>query len=382
MVHLPIPKVSEECDGCDETKSDLALTLMPSQVYFESETTPWSPARGFQDTDEFPPVFGTNVTRMDADYCARRDQLREQLFTLQDKRKLCFWADGDSSGIPVLAFHGGCDTKCRFIQKQPLPGVYLIAVDRPGYGGSSPVPVEYTFKQAVEDIVALADHLGLDQFVVMGHGIGASWALQIAAAVPQRVRGAIAWSTMADPLHSKATMELRNAQGYRGGLMFARSGACYLSPRSFMVGSKKVGAKNEFFMDNDDFGVMGLKKEQIAGPEFFAKYAADSFWVSQTLDGWKHRRAHNAVLGDVNRTLCGRWFYNVEDIQCPTFLYHGEADYDAKCPEVPHFMQQLMPHADLEVIQGCGHICSFGPNEETSARIIAALSKMPLMTTS
>jgi len=377
MVHLPIPKVSEGCNGYDDTKSDLALTLKPSEVYLEPDTMPWSPAKGFQDADEFAPVFGTDVTQLDSDYCARRNELGRQFFTLPDKRKLCFWTDGDSSGVPVLAFHGSCDTKSIFIRKQPLPGIYLIAVDRPGYGGSSPVPLEYTFKQAVEDINALVDHLALDQIVVMGHGIGASWALQIAAAVPWRVRGAIVWSAMADPLHPKATMELRNAQGYRGGLMFARSGACYLSPRSFMLGSKKAGAKNEFFMDNDNFAAMGLQKEQIAGPEVFAKYAADSFWVSQTRDGWRNRRARNAVLGDVQRTLCGKWFYNVEDIQCPTFLFHGEGDYDAKCPTVPHFLQQLIPHAELEILRGCGHICSFGPNEETSDRILAALSKMP-----
>lgn len=130
-------------------------------------------------------------------------------------------------------------------------------------------------------------------------------------------------------------------------------------------------------MDNDNFAAMGLQKEQIAGPEVFAKYAADSFWVSQTRDGWRNRRARNAVLGDVQRTLCGKWFYNVEDIQCPTFLFHGEGDYDAKCPTVPHFLQQLIPHAELEILRGCGHICSFGPNEETSDRILAALSKMP-----
>jgi pimeloyl-ACP methyl ester carboxylesterase len=129
-------------------------------------------------------------------------------------------------------------------------------------------------------------------------------------------------------------------------------------------------------MSSDDFASMGLQKEHVAGPEFFAKYAEDPFWVSQTLDGWRHRRAHNAVLGDVTRSLCGKWTYNIEDIQCPTFLYHGEGDYDAQCSVVPHFIQKLVPHSQLEVLQGCGHICSFGPTEETSARILGALSKM------
>jgi len=374
MVHLPIrPKVCGEYEGSEAWD----LTLAPSEVYLDHETRDCSPPKGFQDDDEFPAVFGTDVNRLDPAYCIRRNEIGEQFITLQDgRRKLCFWTDGDASGVPVIAFHGGCDTKCRFIQKQPLPGVYLVAMDRPGYGGSSPVPLEYTFKQAVEDVLALVDHLGVGQFAVLGHGVGASWALQMAAALPERVKGVIVWSAMADPLHPKATQELRKAQGYRGGLMFARSGLCYCSPRSFMVGSKKVGAKNEFFMNDDDFSVMGLQKEHVAGPEFFAKYAEDPFWVSQTIDGWRQRRARNAVLGDVSRTLCGKWTYNLEDIQCPTFMYHGDGDYDAQCPVVPQFLQQLVPHAHLEVLQGCGHICSFGPNDETSSRILAALSQM------
>jgi len=379
MVHLPIPSKSTEdqdvWDGMD-------LTLAPSEIYDAlaqgpegDEMEDMSSSNGFTDEDEFPAVFGTDLTRLDRTYIERRNELGEQIILL-GKRKLCFWTDGDSSGVPVIAFHGACDTKSRFIQKQPLAGVYLIAVDRPGYGGSSPVPFDWTFKHFVDDILALVQHLGIDKFVVMGHGIGGTFALQIAAAVPQRVKGAIVWSTMADPMHPKATPELRKAQGYRGCLMFARSGTCYQSPRSFMLGSKKVGTQNEFFMSSDDFGVMGLQKELVAGPDFFAKYVADHFWVSQTLDGWRRRRARNAVLGDVNRALCGKWTYNLEDIKCPTFIYHGDGDYDAQCPIVPQFVQSVVPHAHLEVLQGCGHICTFGPNEETRDRIISALGKM------
>ena len=58
------------------------------------------------------------------------------------------------------------------MQKEPIPGVYLVAVDRPHYGGSSEIPLTYTFKNAAEDVGHLADSLGIDQFVCMGHSVG------------------------------------------------------------------------------------------------------------------------------------------------------------------------------------------------------------------
>ncbi|KAH8058566.1 peptidyl-prolyl cis-trans isomerase [Aureococcus anophagefferens] len=89
-------------------------------------------------------------------------------------------------GVPVVAFHGGCEGKYKWMQKEPIPGVFLVAVDRPHYGGSSAASLDYAFADAARDVAALADSLGIDQFVCMGHSVGTSWCQQIAAALPAR----------------------------------------------------------------------------------------------------------------------------------------------------------------------------------------------------
>lgn len=65
-------------------------------------------------------------------------------------------------------------------------GVRLVCYDRPGYGGSDRLP-ERTVADAAQDIEAIADHLGLEQFAVVGRSGGGPHALAAAAFLPERV---------------------------------------------------------------------------------------------------------------------------------------------------------------------------------------------------
>lgn len=321
---------------------------------------------------EFPPVFGTEVTRLDSNFIQRKKELRDEYCELPDGRSLCFFVDGDPKGVNVLAFHDGCEGKSRFMQKEPIPGVRLIAIDRPGYGGSDFASASYSFECAVRDVTALTKCLGIWDFVVLGHGVGAAWAQQVAAAMPDRVRGAILWSSMVDPLHPKATGDVRRAQGYSDAVHYKNTGHVGRSPRHFMRGTTTAVAKH-------DFGVLGLQQEQDQGPISFKKFSSDPFWVSCMVDAWRPNRDRKSILGDVHQILCHKWHYNAEDIKCPVFVFHGDGDRNAKCPAVPDFIQELIPHAQVQIMEGYGHICSFGPDLDTRSRIEKAVSKMPAL---
>lgn len=139
----------------------------------------------------------------------------------EDGRKICYYVDGDlKKDVPIFAFHGGCESKWKFAQKEPIPGIAIIAVDRPHYGGSSGVPGgnagigKYTFSNIASDIAELADHLGLQEFLVTGHSIGTSWCQQLAVALPERVKGVILWSTMIDSQHPRTVGEFRAGQQF------------------------------------------------------------------------------------------------------------------------------------------------------------------------
>eukprot|EP00746_Dinoflagellata_sp_MGD_P163195 gnl/MRDRNA2_/MRDRNA2_91106_c0_seq1.p1 gnl/MRDRNA2_/MRDRNA2_91106_c0~~gnl/MRDRNA2_/MRDRNA2_91106_c0_seq1.p1 ORF type:complete len:474 (+),score=86.84 gnl/MRDRNA2_/MRDRNA2_91106_c0_seq1:79-1500(+) len=343
--------------------------------HLDASVAPVALSRQASDDEEknvprFPAVFGTEITRLDREYMDRKADLGERYITLPDDRRLYYFEDGEPHGVPVLAFHDGCEGKSRFMQKDPIPGVRLVSIDRPGYGGSAHAHANYTFEHAVQDVKHLTERLHIQEFVVLGHGIGGAWAQQLAAALPNRVRGAILWSSVADVMDSKATGDLRRALGYSDSIHYCNTGHVGRSPRHFMRGTSTAVAK-------DDFGALGLNLEREEGRTVFEKFAGDPFWVSAMVDTWRPNRNRKSIREDVSKVLCSKWKYCAKDIKCPVFIFHGDGDRDARCPAVPNFLKTVIPHAQVEIIEDCGHICSFGPDEATRERIQKAVKSMP-----
>ena len=106
-----------------------------------------------------------------------------------DGRTLMYESWGAPDGEPVFLFHGTPGSR---VGPHPRPsvlyrlGIRLICHDRPGYGGSDPLPGR-SVAHAAEDVAAIADHLGLDRFAVVGRSGGAPHALACAALLPKQV---------------------------------------------------------------------------------------------------------------------------------------------------------------------------------------------------
>lgn len=69
--------------------------------------------------------------------------------------------------------------------------LHVVTLDPLGQGGSDrPAdPLAYSTTHGAEQVVALLDHLGVDEAVVGGTSLGANVALEVAAMAPERVRG-------------------------------------------------------------------------------------------------------------------------------------------------------------------------------------------------
>jgi pimeloyl-ACP methyl ester carboxylesterase len=113
--------------------------------------------------------------------------------TLPDGRALGFATLGDPAGRPVLYCHGFPGSR---LEPALLAGLAaartarLIAVDRPGYGLSSPAPGA-TWLDLAQDHAQLAEHLGLGRVAVVGVSGGGPMALALAQLLGPRV-GAVA----------------------------------------------------------------------------------------------------------------------------------------------------------------------------------------------
>ena len=104
-----------------------------------------------------------------------------------DGRSIALEEYGDPAGPAVLYFHGwpACRLEAGLIADLP---VRLLALDRPGYGRSTPQPGR-TLRDWANDVAFVADRLGIDRFHIIGLSGGAPFAAACAHAMPGRVAG-------------------------------------------------------------------------------------------------------------------------------------------------------------------------------------------------
>lgn len=109
---------------------------------------------------------------------------------LNDGRRLAYEACGSDTGYPVIYCHGFPASRLEarlFHEAARQAGVWLLAPDRPGYGGSGFQPGR-RIGDWPADVQALADHLGLYEYAVLGVSGGAPYAVSCAAEPDRRLR--------------------------------------------------------------------------------------------------------------------------------------------------------------------------------------------------
>jgi pimeloyl-ACP methyl ester carboxylesterase len=100
--------------------------------------------------------------------------------------------DYGGEGRDLLLLHGGADNVETWRELVPRlqPAFRIAAYDARGHG-RSPTPEEVSVAQLVGDVFSVADHLGLDRPVLVGHSMGGINAL-LAAAAAERFVGVVA----------------------------------------------------------------------------------------------------------------------------------------------------------------------------------------------
>jgi pimeloyl-ACP methyl ester carboxylesterase len=99
---------------------------------------------------------------------------------------------GDSANPPIILLHGFPESHRTWRHQVPALAAdhYVIAPDQRGYARSSkPAGVEsYAPDKIVADLLALADHLGIGEFTLVGHDWGGAVAWMAALGHPRRIR--------------------------------------------------------------------------------------------------------------------------------------------------------------------------------------------------
>lgn len=262
-----------------------------------------------------------------------------------DDRVLTLDDLGDPEGVPVVYLHGTPDSR---LARHPddgiaaTQGVRLLAVDRPGYGGTTSLPRD-AWPRAVADALA---HLGVGRCGVLAWSGGTLDALALALAVPGRV----------------------GSLGVVGGVVPAEA---YDDP--------DVRAAGAALLDVIDLaadvppGELGGMVAPMVAPHpcdlaLAAEHQAehrDAFGAAElaTVPGGAERMAA-ALVEAVRHGLAGVAAdveaqarpsgLDLGTIACPTRLWYGASD--AVTPPVfGGWLARRIPSARLEVVEGAGH---------------------------
>ena len=227
--------------------------------------------------------------------------------------------EGSGEGPPVVFLHAGSGSSRMWEHQVPAftgASYRFIAYDRRAEGA------------AINDLEALAEHLGLDRFHLVGTAAGGIVAVDYALSFPQRLR-------------------------------------------SLVVANSIVGVQDEEYLD--------LTRRLRPAPQFNAipaeirelgpSYRAASPRGTQS---WKElaREGHPTPQATKNRIT----YAALEKIATPTLLLTGDADLYAPPPVLRLFAARF-PNCESVVIPECGHSAFWEQPEAFNRAVLDFLSK-------
>jgi pimeloyl-ACP methyl ester carboxylesterase len=273
-----------------------------------------------------------------------------QVATARDGRSFTFAEWGDPAGFPVFSLHGTPGSRFRRHYDESVyssVGARVITYNRPGYGESER-HLGRRVVDCVDDVAALADTLGIEQFSVIGGSGGGPHALAVAARLPERVSRA----TCAVGLAPYDTVDFDWFEGMDAfnvrlfGL--AVEGEEVLAPELEREAAEIVErvAADPAKVIGDEVNLPEVDRAELARTE---RHEVIRQSVSEAF--------RNGVWGWVDDDLCFTypWGFDLAEIRVPTRVTYGTSDV-----LVPwrhgEWLSRHVPGAEVVVDQDRGHI--------------------------
>jgi pimeloyl-ACP methyl ester carboxylesterase len=269
---------------------------------------------------------------------------RNAAIVLPDGRTLEYWDGGDPNGRPTIYHPGTPVTRVlgRWGHEAAVAaGVRLIAINRPGYGGSSTVPGTPSLLGVGRDTAALADRLGLAEFAVFGASGGGPFAVATAIAAPAAVRavgvvgGTGPWRLLSDESWGAedraclAVLDSGDASGAR---------ACFHR----QVEEERAQLTPEAFYEAV---VAGDPSAIVRDAGYRALWLENLRDVQRNPDGYV----------DDNIAWGGAWDVDPRDVVAPTLLWFGTVD--TRCSHDGHgqWYAERIAGSELITLPGAAH---------------------------
>lgn len=262
---------------------------------------------------------------------------------------------GEPAGVPLLYLHGTPDSRlARPADDGPAArvGVRLLALDRPGYGGSDALPADGSSWTGplTRDVAAILDELQLERVALLAWSGGALAALALAAALPAHiaalgiVAGVVPRQAYDDPTVREAAAERLRTLELADTLPPGQLGEA-VAPLLAPYPCDHALALEHQAEHRDPAGARELAS--VAGG---ADRMADALVEAV-------RRGLAGVAADVE-AQARPLDVDVATVSCPTRLWYGSADAVTP-PAFGEWYARELPAVTLNVVPGAAHYLLF-----------------------
>lgn len=276
-------------------------------------------------------------------------------------RSIGYGEFGDPNGKPVILFHGFGDSRLTRFPDDELTarlGIRLITFDRPGIGLTDPMK-ELTILDRTDDVIELANSLGLHDVHLLGWSGGAPYALAAAGCMAGKVKRVAIVSGFGPferpgfkrlaPREIKRVMTILKVAPWMANVMATESQKSLQGDASgAMEASRGLGGS----ADASVLNMSGVRANVTSGAE-------EAF-----------RQGPAGVANDMLLLFRFKWGFNPEDVHTPIDLWYG--DDDQMTPSgVGRGLASILPQPRLRTVPGAGHLLYLRNWEEILRTLVA-----------
>lgn len=236
----------------------------------------------------------------------------------------------DSAPVPPLVLlHGLFLTHYAFDALIPLlaRNRRIVAIDLPGAGDSDHPSHEdadrYSLEWLARAVVSIAGALGIPRFDLLGHDFGGAIAITLAATDRERVRRLV----LLDPVVMSVSLPFEGVLGVVPSL----------GAEVFKRALRRVDLKR-------------LLVQSSSAPELVTETEVAVYWDRLGRQG--AREATHAMLAQLGALV--RLRERFSEIEAPAVVIWGDGDRIVP-PVHGERLVELLPAAELELVEGCGH---------------------------
>ncbi|MGB0525933.1 MAG: alpha/beta fold hydrolase [Flammeovirgaceae bacterium] len=241
-------------------------------------------------------------------------------------------------GIPVLFVHGGhsnCnETLCH--KGFDTENFQLITPSRPGYG-KTPLNKNISPKQAADLLIALLDHLSVNEVTVYGISAGGLTAIELASNYPERVNKLILasaiskkWLDNHEKIYKTAQVIFNpNMEKFTWGMV------------TFFSNIFPTMIAKSFYPQFSSYPLHQLHKDD----------------VTELIHTLKHYGSKNGFLNDIDQRIADS---TLTKIECPTLIIHSKNDNSVPIEHALHSHQLIKNSTLLALNNEWGHLFWIG----------------------